>query len=61
MLEGVAKSLKKKEETNHDSLTQDDRDFLAFFQDRHNDVDEHNLVEILACLQDTKTGDKKED
>ncbi|WKY43259.1 flavodoxin domain-containing protein [Eubacteriaceae bacterium ES2] len=57
MLEGVAKSLKKKQTIDPESLTQDDKEFLAFFQNEHNDVDDQNLAEILACLQDMKTND----
>ncbi|WKY46425.1 flavodoxin domain-containing protein [Eubacteriaceae bacterium ES3] len=51
MLEKVAKSLKKKQDAEPESLSAEDREFLEFFQSKHNDVDSRNLAEIEAFLK----------
>ena len=51
MLQGVAKSLKKKKETNPDELTEKDREFLNFFQEKNNHVDVKNLAELMSYIE----------
>ena len=51
MLQGVAKSLRKKQETNPDELTEKDREFLNFFQEKNNHVDVKNLAELMSYIE----------
>lgn len=51
VLQKVAKSIKKKETKDPNSLSQEDKDFLSFFQSTHMDVNEKNVQEILAYVQ----------
>lgn len=53
MLNGVAKSIKKKEASDPNSLTREDKEFLDFFQEAHNDVNQANtkaLVDYISQL-----------
>ena len=50
MLQGVAKSLRKKLEANPDELTEKDREFLEFFQEKNNHVDVKNLAELISYI-----------
>lgn len=51
MLSGVAKSLKKKEMKDPASLSQEDKEFLDFFQSKHNHVDGKNLDLIIDYIE----------
>lgn len=51
MLNGVAKSLIKKEASDPDALSREDREFLNFFQDAHNDVHAENTEGLVAYIK----------
>lgn len=50
MLQGVAKSIRKKQESNPNELTDKDREFLEFFQEKNNHVDAKNLAELMSYI-----------
>lgn len=50
MLGKVADSIKKKQEKAPETLTDEDRDFLGFFQTKHSDVSIENLKEMINYL-----------
>jgi len=52
MLKKVADSIKKKQEKNPEILTDEDKEFLSFFQNKHSEVSEENLEDILNYLQE---------
>lgn len=50
MLQGVAKSISKKQSKNPESLTDEDLSFLEFFRDKHSEVSIDNTKELLDYL-----------
>ena len=50
MLKSVAKSIKKKEAKDPDSLSRKDREFLEFFQDAHDNVKIANTEALMKYL-----------
>lgn len=52
MLQGVAKSLKKKQESSPEAMTQEDKDFLEFFQEKHNNIDPENLTTLVNYIKE---------
>ena len=51
MLKGVAKSIKSKEAKDPSSLTREDKEFLDFFQEGHDDVDPVNTEALLDYIK----------
>ncbi len=58
MLRGVAKSLKKKQASDPDALSQSDLDFLEFFQDKHSNMDSAQLQALADYIQQSNPIDK---
>lgn len=54
MLQGLAKSMKKKADKDPESLSQEDKDFLAFFQDKHDEVSKDNTLPLISFVEGLK-------
>ncbi len=48
MLNSVANSMKKKQQNDPTSLSEKDLSFLAFFQEKHNDIEKSKLNDLLS-------------